>query len=177
MRDGVLSPLPVPADGEIACQDHLFGCLGASGFPYDELAADDAANVRARSALIKTFHKQESAAAIAIGQELLAVKGLLGRGRFGRWLAAEFMWDARTAERYMSVARAFADDLEIAASLPLTALYLLASRSTPARFRDEVIASLRSGQRVDPARLPDMLRAAKQTVLFEGAPEPQDQGG
>jgi hypothetical protein len=122
MRDDVLSQLPVPFGGGIDRHDHSLGCFVASGFPYDELAPNDVAHVRACTARIKTRHKQESAAAIAIGQELLSVKAMLGHGHFGRWLAAEFKWDVRTAERYMSLARAFPDDPEVVASLPLTVL-------------------------------------------------------
>jgi hypothetical protein len=83
-----------------------------------------------------------------IGQKLLQIKGKLGHGRFGTWLAVEFDWTERTAQQFMNVARQFKaenfSDLQLAPS----ALYLLAAPSTSPKARQEAIARAELGETI-----------------------------
>ncbi len=70
-----------------------------------------------------------------IGSRLIAVKDALGHGRFGRWLEAEFQWSEPTAERMMRVADTFKSVKLTDLNIGQSALYMLASPSTPAPIR------------------------------------------
>ena len=75
----------------------------------------------------------------------LTVPAALGHGLFGAWLESEFGWNQKTAERFMQVTDRFKNRqiVEIAPS----ALYLLASNSTPEDVRIEFTDLAAAGQR------------------------------
>src|SRR5262249_11553570 len=87
------------------------------------------------------------------GHELIAMKGQLGHRNFLGWVHFEFTMSVATAERYMQVARTFGDIRHGVTNMPVTALYLLAARSTPETIREEVIASAASGGKVSAAAI------------------------
>jgi predicted LPLAT superfamily acyltransferase len=64
-----------------------------------------------------------------IGARLLKVKEVLGHGKFGEWLKAEFDWGEWTARKMMSVAASFKTVNFTDLKIPASALYLLASDS------------------------------------------------
>ncbi|NJN39483.1 MAG: DUF3102 domain-containing protein [Acaryochloridaceae cyanobacterium CSU_3_4] len=92
-----------------------------------------------------------------IGQHLTDVKSWLGHGLFTDWLEQEFGMKERTAQNFMSVFKTFKTanfaDLNIATS----ALYLMASASTPNEVRDELIERAAGGETITHA-------TAKQTI-------------
>jgi hypothetical protein len=61
----------------------------------------------------------------------------------------------------MSLARAFKDWPDIVAALPTALLYYLASPSAPSGLRDDIVASISSGERVDAAQVREMVLAAR----------------
>jgi Protein of unknown function (DUF3102) len=109
-----------------------------------------------------------------IGKILQEVKPKLGHGQFGRWVQTRLNMSARTAERYMSVAAHFAGQCDKLSRLPPTVVYQLAARSTPQSARDEVLAALESGERLERVAVTDMIRAAREKVKSQnGEPAPQ----
>ena len=79
---------------------------------------------------------------------MIEVKEKLGHGNFNRWLGKEFSWSDVTARRLMMVAKEFKsynmNDLDIVNS----ALYILASPSTPEEAKTEAIERAKSGERI-----------------------------
>ena len=78
---------------------------------------------------------------VEIGRRLTDAKHQLGHGKFLCWIATEFGWSDKTAERFMSV-HALAGKFDNLSNLelPLSALYLLAAPSTPDKAIFQVAA-------------------------------------
>jgi hypothetical protein len=133
-----------------------------TAFDYGLLAPELATGVRASADRIKSRASHLAENALAIGDELLRVKDALPHGKFGPWLASEFAWDKRTANRYMSLARSFKDRPDVVAALPTGLLHFLASPSAPAWLRDDIVAPVKSGERLDAAHLREMVLAARE---------------
>jgi hypothetical protein len=85
---------------------------------------------------------------IEIGRELIAVKERLGHGNFLAWIDREFGMNAKSAERFISVAQQFGDKFDSVSSLSLTALYELAAPSTPEEVQAKVTERLAAGDSV-----------------------------
>lgn len=119
--------------------------LRAGGFDYADLPAEVAVEAREVADRVREAHARTVQTVIAMGRELLRVKGKLTHGQFGRWLDAEFGGGARTAQNYMSAAERFADKSETVSYLPTTTVYQLASPSTPEKVRHEVVALAEAG--------------------------------
>jgi hypothetical protein len=68
---------------------------------------------------------------VLIGEKLQAVKTALGHGQWEEWLKEEFDWSHMTANRMMQVYQRFEATNLVDLRIDLTALYLLASPSTP----------------------------------------------
>lgn len=81
-------------------------------FDYTPLATEVAQQVQTASQRIRVLMQRTLADAIAVGQELLAVKESLPHGQFGIWLRAEFDWTQRTAGRFMAVAQRFGNQMD-----------------------------------------------------------------
>lgn len=125
-----------------------------SGFDYESLPADIASEARIAADRIHDLRQKASTAIIAIGRELIQIKGKLDHGQFGNWLAAEFKMTDRTARNYMQVAKTFGDEIGNAVSdLPVSALYLLAAPSTPEKVRQQAVERAARGNRVTAAGL------------------------
>lgn len=97
----------------------------------------------------------------AIGRALLRVKRLLPRGAFLPWLKDEFGWDARTAQRFMSVAARLDGKYDSLSHLGPEVLYKLAARSTPPAVVEEVIGLAEGGELVSAKLVDDKVRKAK----------------
>jgi hypothetical protein len=89
---------------------------------------------------------------VAIGRELLDVKNKIDRGQWLPWLAVEFNWSERHAQRLMNLARFDPDtvsDLErVQDHIAPTAYYTLALPSTPPEVLKQVIDLAGRGQYV-----------------------------
>lgn len=111
----------------------------SSLFDYSQLDTETRIVVQQRTEEIKVLVRRSAQDIIDIGNKLIDVKARLGHGNFGGWLDAEFGWTDRTARQFMAVAEKFKtekfSDLNIGAS----ALYLLASPSTPESVRVDAI--------------------------------------
>jgi hypothetical protein len=119
-------------------------------FDYTALDVSTSHFVQQQTGEIRGLMKRTVETIFEIGQRLIIVKERLGHGRFGSWLETEFDWDERTARRFMSVAENFknkSDKLSEVDFAP-SALYVLASPSTPEAARDEAFARAASGESI-----------------------------
>ena len=84
-----------------------------------------------------------------IGQKLADVQSRLDHGQFGSWLEAEFGWSRRTAYNFIRVYKAFHENAKFAqTNIAPSALYILASPSTPQSIRDQFIQQAKTGNKV-----------------------------
>jgi len=98
---------------------------------------------------IKRLGRRMVSDAIEIGRRLDACKFIVGHGNWTPWLDENFGWTDRTAQNLINVylmttktkSENFSD-----LSLPLSALYLLASPSTPPEAIDEIVARADRGE-------------------------------
>lgn len=120
----------------------------ATTFDYATLSRDARLVVTQKTTEIRDRMGRAAQNIVEIGERLLAVKDTLGHGKFGAWLSAEFQWSYPAAARMMQVAEQFKSinlrDLTIAPS----ALYLLASNTTPPEVRKKFIAEAAAGKPV-----------------------------
>ncbi len=102
-----------------------------SQFDYSSLDEETCEFIQQQTVEIRGLIKHTVEDIFKIGQKLIEIKKRLGYGHFGHWLASEFDWTVRTAQKFMNVAHRFncehCSQLEFAPS----ALYLLAATSTP----------------------------------------------
>jgi hypothetical protein len=77
---------------------------------------------------------------IAIGEDLIRAKEILGHGGFGPWLEEEFSLSHRAATGFMRAATRFGGRLEAASNLPGGVLVELASSNIPDEVVDQVLA-------------------------------------
>jgi DUF3102 family protein len=147
----------------MATTDTLMTALqeNATAFDYTTLASETANLAKQAADRIRARQRQESAAVIAIGKDLKAIKDRLDRGQFGRWLRAEFDWTERTARRYMQAAKVFDGQTDAVSVLSPTTLYLLSAKSTPETRVAKVIADLEAGDPIDQARIVADVHAAR----------------
>jgi len=79
---------------------------------------------------------------LAIGEDLIRAKALVGHGSFGAWLDAEFSLSRRNAEQFMAAARRFRGKSEAISHLPAGAVLELSAPSVP----DELVERVISGE-------------------------------
>ncbi len=115
------------------------------GFNYASLDAETTHLVQQNTSEIRALMKRTAQGIVEIGHKLIEVKERLGHGRFGDWLESEFDWSWDTAVRFMNVASRFSDFSQIAKIAP-SALYELASPSTPQAAREEALTRAEAGE-------------------------------
>jgi hypothetical protein len=81
----------------------------------------------------------------AIGNELLAVKKILGHGRFGPWLEINFHMHERTAQRWMAAADRFKGKSDTVSVLPETVIQKLAAPSVSESLRETIVREIQAG--------------------------------
>ncbi len=127
--------------------------LEKNSFDYDVL--DDGAKivVQQKTSEIRSRMNKAATNIMEIGERLIAVKDQLGHGHFLDWLEAEFDWTQQTANNMMRVAKMF--KLPNFSDLPIgpSALYLLASDSTPEEVRERFIEQAKEGEPVTHAEV------------------------
>jgi hypothetical protein len=114
---------------------------------------------------IRALGKQTVANIIEIGRRLTEAKEICGHGNWLPWLDREFGWTDRTARNFMYVCEmAGKSKLETVSdlSLPMRALYSLASPSTPEAARSEVIERARAGETLPAAEIARTIEKYKQ---------------
>ncbi len=136
-------------------------------FDYGKLSDETKNLVYQRTSEIKSLLKQTAREMIEIGQKLIEVKEELGHGNFGDWLKAEFGWGITTAWKLMKVAEAFkfsqCENLEIATS----AIYLLASPSTPKAARQEALKRASCGEKITLTKAKDIVAEYRDITKLE----------
>src|SRR3954463_9491848 len=90
----------------------------ASRFDYELLDPRSLSSVQERIQLIASKIRLHAFTIVEIGRELLKIKQEVSHGQFGALLRAEFGWDERTAQRYISVAVAFDGKTDTVSVLP-----------------------------------------------------------
>ena len=111
---------------------------------------------------IRRLGKRAVENVIEIGRRLAECKQLLGHGNWSAWLARQFGWSERQAERFMRVCELAGksdnlSDLEI----PLSALYLLAAPSTRQSARNEILDRAAAGKKVSVTEVKDVIQQYK----------------
>ncbi len=147
-------------------------------FDYTALDASTSQFVKVQTGEIRGLMKRTVESIFEIGQRLIIVKERLGHGRFGSWLETEFDWDERTARRFMSVAENLknkSDKLSEVDFAP-SALYVLASPSTPESARDEAFARAKAGESITYKAAKDIKQKyALPSAKLESAPRQEIQ--
>jgi hypothetical protein len=115
-------------------------------FSYASIPPGLASELKTAAETIRRLGRQVSTDIICIGNHLVAAKEKLDHGHFGPWLRAEFSMTERTARNYMQVSEAFSGKSETVSVLQPTALYLLASPSTPQRVKESIVTRVARGE-------------------------------
>jgi hypothetical protein len=121
-----------------------------SGFDYQTLNDENRRAIQERTKKLKELWQRTAQDIWEIGQILADVQLRLKQDRqFDGWLKAEFGLSRRTAYNFINVYKAFQEDAKFAQiNLDPSALYLLASPSTPQEIRDEIIQQASTGAKV-----------------------------
>jgi hypothetical protein len=126
----------------------------AQAFDYGQLDGQTWKFVQDATDEIRRLGQQTAENVIAIGKHLTEVKGRLNHGQFGQWLASEFSWSERTAQRFMQAHEVFhANPTPVSGLvryLDPTAIYQLSAPSTPEAAREEVLQKVETGEKVTP---------------------------
>jgi hypothetical protein len=122
---------------------------------------------------IRTLLKRESVDDVAIGKLLNEASDLIDHGRFGRWLAQNFRMSARTARRYMGLARYYAAEKDSLSEMKFRrdALYLLAGGRLPPNVKDRAFMEAKTAW-VDARRIRQIKGELENSEAAAGAPEP-----
>src|SRR6478752_4314084 len=141
------------------------GATAPLAYPIERVPAPDLHEIgelkRRAVERFRNWQRRTVAEAIEIGADLVRVKRALGHGNFSAWLREEFPAEIRTAQRLMQIAARFADKNDSVSHLPLTAVYMLATSSTPETITGTVIAKLENGEPVDVEMLRAEISAAR----------------
>ena len=116
-------------------------------FDYAQLDSETRVVVQQKTSEIKERMRNAAQSIVEIGERLLDIKQRLGHGSFGAWLKAEFEWSQDTARNFMNVAERFGQNPKISEFAP-SALYLLASPSTPDAARADALDRVDRGEKV-----------------------------
>lgn len=121
-----------------------------SGFDYETLNDENRQVIQARTKKLKELWQRTAQDIWEIGQILAEVQSRLKQDRqFDAWLKGEFGLSRRTAYNFINVYKAFQENAKFAQiNIDPSALYLLASPSTPQEIRDEIIQQASAGAKV-----------------------------
>ena len=114
--------------------------------------------LRAHARVIQRLGRRAIGDIIEIGRRLSDAKKLVGHGKFLTWLAAEFKWEERTAQRFISVwllASKFDNLSDL--NLPVSAFYLLAAPSTPDAALEQIAMRTGIGNGLSVAEVKDII--------------------
>jgi Protein of unknown function (DUF3102) len=109
----------------------------AQAFSYAGLPQALADELRTRAERIRRGLACDTMKVIEIGDELRRAKARLPHGAFLAWAEHEIGISARAAQLYMSASAWITNRDEKFSRLPISIIYLLAARTTPAEIADE----------------------------------------
>lgn len=135
-------------------------------FNYEDLDTETRIVVQQRTSEIKALMRTTAQGIIDIGEKLIDVRSKLDTGKFRGWLRLEFEWSHMTAYRFIQVSERFSSNNLLQGDIAPSALYLLASPSTPDDIRDHFIEQAQSGEKVTYSEVRSLKKA------FELAPDP-----
>lgn len=142
--------VPAPEDGPSRT---------SSGFDYGALKPE--IGQLARGARDRIATRIRGSGVAEIGRDLIAVKDALPHGSFLDWLRHEVKINVRNAQHYMSVAKAFGEDVSLVSYLPPNVLFKLASKGTPQTVRDGLLEAIRNGEQPGESDLEHVLRGSR----------------
>ena len=118
-------------------------------FDYASLDAITAEFVQQQTSQIRILMRRTAQDIVEIGQRLVSIKEKLGHGYFLEWLVTEFDGHRDTANKFMQVAKEFGNlEMSKISTFEISALYKLATPSTPQAARDEAIARAAAGESI-----------------------------
>ncbi len=130
--------MPTPADSPTR-----------DNFDYASLDAITADFVQQQTSQIRILMRRTAQDIVEIGQRLVSIKEKLGHGYFLEWLVTEFDGHRDTANKFMQVAKEFGNlEMSKISTFEISALYKLATPSTPQAARDEAIARAAAGESI-----------------------------
>ncbi len=138
-------------------------------FDYGVLDSETRIVVQQKTDEIRGLMKRTATDIIEIGERLMEIKDRLGHGHFGQWLAAEFAWGERTAQRFMAVATNFRSD-NVTDLIPPRALYLLSSPTTPETAREEARERAEAGEPITHKAAKEIVEAHRPQNGDNGSP-------
>jgi hypothetical protein len=119
-------------------------------FDYDSLDSETRIVVKQKTSEIKKLIRKTAQTVWEIGENLNEVKSCLQHGQFEAWLNAEFDMSARTAQRFLQVYERFKNDNLADLKISASAIYEIASPSTPDTVRVQAIEAAKEGKEVTP---------------------------
>ena len=142
----------------------------ADAFDYTVLEGKTRTMVKRKTHEIHERIRSTAQSIVEIGQRLSDVKRVLPHGTYLAWLDAEFPWRQTTALRMMDVAKAFKSAKLADLPIDVSALYLLAAPSMPAKVREEFVTKAEAGTPVTHAEVKAALANHKsgRAVVKEG---------
>lgn len=146
-----------------------------TNFDYSFLSADKQSSILQWRDEVRDELCAHNFSKMKIGQKLCSIRECLGYGQFVSWLEAEFPWCVTQAYNYMNVFEAFGsfpnfEKLQLSDS----ALYLLATRSTPLEAREEVLALAVQGEVFSYSRVREIVRRYKASSKLKSAEQVKD---
>lgn len=133
-------------------------------FDYGALDNEIRIIVQQHTSEIKSLMRRTAQDMIDIGQKLIEVKQQLGHGNFRNWLKAEFDWGIWTATKFIQVADRFRCVNFTHLNIAVSALYLLASPSTPKEARAEALERATLGENITCAKAKAIVSDHKQAI-------------
>lgn len=119
-------------------------------FDYDSLDSETRIVVKQKTSEIKKLIRKTAQTVWEIGENLSEVKACLQHGQFESWLNTEFDWSARTAQRFLQVYERFKNDNLADLKISASAIYEIASPSTPDTVRVQALTFAKEGKEVTP---------------------------
>ena len=95
---------------------------------------------------IRRLGKQTIENVVEIGRRLTECKRICGHGNWLPWLEREFGWTEMTATRFINVYEMSKSNKLLDLDLPISAIYLLATPSTPEAAKIEIVERAQAGE-------------------------------
>jgi hypothetical protein len=130
-------------------------------FDYESLDSETRIVVKQKTSEIKKLIRKTAQTVWEIGENLSEVKSCLQHGQFESWLSSEFDWSARTAQRFLQVYERFKNDNLSDLKISASAIYEIASPSTPDTVRVQALEAAKNGQEVTPIKIKEIKAEAQ----------------